>query len=119
MLADVVQDFRTMPGFAADGNVFEIRKGRRRILRCLRHDTVCHTSLRIQPERRRGLETSAQRYQQVIGDIHLGEAALHNAWCRFCRQLDARLIEKLVSLPEVDRPGYGLELAQKIRRQKA
>ena len=112
---DVTQDFRPLPALAADGDILEVRQRRGGILRCLRYHAVGHTGLRIEPERRRGLETSTQRDQQVVGDVELGKAALHGLGA-IHSQLNARLIEKLVN-PEVDGARDGLELAQKICRE--
>ena len=43
-------------------------------MRGLRGDRIAHAILRVQPEAGRGLETSAEGYQQVLCDVTLSEA---------------------------------------------
>ena len=50
------------------------------ILRRLGRDRVADSVLRIEPEGRRCLKTAAERDQQVVRDIALGEAQLAAPW---------------------------------------
>ena len=57
----VAQNLRLLLTRPADRNVLQILQRLDRILGRLRHQVVTHTILRIEPERRLRLKTSAQR----------------------------------------------------------
>ncbi len=62
------------PEVAGDRNVLQLLQGVDTVLRSLRRDGVAHAILGIEPVSRRGLETAAQRNQQVGRNVALREA---------------------------------------------
>ena len=84
---------------AGDRNVLQILQGIHAILWCLRGDLIADTIFRIDPERRRSLETAAQGDQQVLCHVVsritnlLSLGAVHeNVDVRFIgRLLDTRI----------------------------
>src|SRR5258708_19006718 len=66
----------------------------------------------MEPERRRCLETAAQRNQQVTGDIPLGEARLHGLGAIHI-DVQLRLVEGLLN-PQVSDAVDRTQLLQQI-----
>ena len=79
--SQVGQNFGSVAAGAGDRDIFQILQGIDAVLRGLGGDRIADSGLGIEPECRRGLKASAQRDQQVGGDVALGEAHLLRLWC--------------------------------------
>ena len=82
------------------------------VLRRLRRDVVADAGGGVEPERRRGLKTAAQRDQQVLRHVALREADLLGLGAVHV-EMQLGIIEGLLN-PQIDRAGNEFQLVQQL-----